>query len=201
MAEKITDVGAKIHLCGNSGSAMTNRLRKAAGVFDKWSIILCDTTVDLTKRIPCCKASVPSCLGWQSGSWTRTKKQESHLASLRARLHARMLGVSRGPMRIHRMGHRCMKQHKTFLVNTFRVQKHRMTGHTSHDSTTRIFLPKTLHCRDFSWWRQQQQNWEVNGDKWSGVHPARFACWRWEQDFELSCGRSMRDEAENADSF
>ena len=59
-------------------------------------------------------------------------------------------------------------------------------------------VAKLLHCRDLSWWRQQQQNWEVNGNKWGGVHPARFACKRWEQDFDLSYGRSTRDEGENA---
>ena len=47
-----------------------------------------------------------------------TKKQEAHLASWGARLHARMLGLKRGPeedigsfwMRIHRMGHQFMKK-------------------------------------------------------------------------------------------
>ena len=34
-AEKITYVGANIHLCSNSGSAMTNRLQKGTDVFEK----------------------------------------------------------------------------------------------------------------------------------------------------------------------
>ena len=85
-------------------------------------------------------------------------------------------------------GHQCMKQHNTSLVSTCRVQKHRMAGHfhTLLQTCSIVVL------------RQQQQNTEVNGNKWRGVHPARFACWRWEQDFELSYGRSTRDDGENA---
>ena len=61
---KITFVGAKIHLCGNSESAMTNRLPKATDVIKKWSSILCDKSLDLSKRILCFKASVLSSLAW-----------------------------------------------------------------------------------------------------------------------------------------
>ena len=32
-------------------------------------------------------------------------------------------------MRIHRMGHQCMKKHNTSPVSTFFVQKHRMASH------------------------------------------------------------------------
>ena len=39
-----------------------------------------------------CDSPTDSSLGWQSGSWTLTKKQESHLASW---LHARMLDTRR----------------------------------------------------------------------------------------------------------
>ena len=31
-------------------------------------------------------------------------------------------------------------------------------------------------------------------NKWGGVHPARFACWRWEQDFEDTYGIHTREE-------
>ena len=55
-------------------------------------------------------------------------------------------------------------------------------------------VAEVLHCRDLSWWRQKQQECETNGDKWKGVHPARFACWRWEQDFETSYGKNTRKE-------
>ena len=54
----------KITYVCNSGSAMTNRLQKATGVFEKWSSILRDTTLDLTKRILCFRAALYS-LGWQ----------------------------------------------------------------------------------------------------------------------------------------
>ena len=74
--------------------------------------------------------------------------------------------------------------------------KHRMAGHFARLDDSHI-VAKVLLWRDLSWWRQQQQNWEVNGGKGGGVHSARFACWRWEQDFEISYGRSTRDE-ENA---
>ena len=76
---------------------MTDGLQKATGVFEKWSSILVDKSLDLSKRILCFKASVLSSLGWKSGPWTLTKKQEVHLASWGARLHARMLGSRRGP--------------------------------------------------------------------------------------------------------
>ena len=126
------------------------------------------------KRILCFRASVLSSLGWQSGSWTLTRKQEPHLASWSARLHACMIGLRRGPeedigsfwMRIHGMGHQCMKKHDTSLVSTFRVQK---TQHGRSLRTRRLaHCGRSAHCRDLSW-RQQQQNWEVNGNKWSGV--------------------------------
>ena len=73
------------------GSTMQNRLQKATGVFEKWSNILCDTTLNLTRF--CFKASVLSSL---SSSWILTKQQLSHLSSWGARLHARMLGTRRG---------------------------------------------------------------------------------------------------------
>ena len=99
----------------------------------------------------------------------------------------------------NRTGHQCMKQHNTSPVSTFRIQKHRMACHFARLDNLHI-VAELLHCRDVSWCRQQQQNWEVNGNNWSDGHPARFACWRWEQDFELSYGRSTRDEGENANS-
>ena len=146
-AEKITHVGAKIRVCSNSGSAMTIRLQKATGVFEKWSSILCETTLDLSKRILCFRASVLSSLGWPG---PLPKKQESHLASWGARLRARMLGV-REPeedigsfwMRIHRMGHQCMKQHNTSPVSSSRVQKHRMAAHFARLDDSHI-VAKTL---------------------------------------------------------
>ena len=91
------------------------------------------------------------------------------------------------------MGHQCMKKYNTSPVNTFRIQKHRMAGHFAvlEESHT---VAKVLNCRDLSRWRQKQQDWEVNGNKWGGVHPAKFACWRWEQDFEDAYGNDTRKE-------
>ena len=72
-------------------------------VTDKWSSILCDTTLDLTKCILCFRASVLSSLGWRG----------RHVSFW---------------MRLHRMGHHCVKQHNTNPVSTFRLQKHRKNG-------------------------------------------------------------------------
>ena len=97
--EKSTHVGAKIRVCNNSGSAMTNRLRKATGVFEKCSSIFCDTTLDLSKRNLCFRASVLSSLGWQSGSWTFTKKAAVPFGLLGCsapRTHARSKKRTRG---------------------------------------------------------------------------------------------------------
>ena len=55
--------GQKQLLMSVRGSAMTNRLQKATGVFEKWSSVLRDTILDLIKRILCFKASVLSSLG------------------------------------------------------------------------------------------------------------------------------------------
>ena len=133
------------------------------------------------------------------------EKQVSHLAFWSARLHARMLGLMKGPeedvgsfwLRIHRMGHLCMKKYDASPVNRFRIQKHSMSGHFARLEESHV-VAKVLHCRDLSGWRQKQEDWEVNGDEWCGVHPARFACWRWEQDFEYSYGKCTRVENENA---
>ena len=94
-----TYAGANIHLCSNSGSAMTNRLQKATGVFEKWSSMLCDSTLGLSKRSLCFKASVLSSLGWQSGSWTLTRKTggtSGFLGCAAPRSHARAEKRTRG---------------------------------------------------------------------------------------------------------
>ena len=189
--EKITFVGAKLRLCGNSDSSMTNRLQKATGVFEKWSSILCDKSLDLLKRIPLFQGVgvLQSCMAKWIMDFDEKNRRHILLPGVRGST-PRMLGLKRGPeedigsfwMRIHRMGHQCMKQSTTSPVSTFRVQKHRMAGHFARLEESHI-VAKVLHCRDLSWWRQQQHDWEVNGKKWSGVRPARFACWRWEQDF------------------
>ena len=101
------------------------------------------------KRILCFRASVLSSLGWQKGSWTLTKKQ-CRLVSWGARLHARMLGVRRGPvedigsfwMRMHRMGHQNMKLHNTSPVSTFRGRNTEWLV-TSHVSANHTFLQIT----------------------------------------------------------
>ena len=47
-SEKITYGGPQRHPCSNSGPAMTKRRQKATGVFEKWSSILCNTSLDLS---------------------------------------------------------------------------------------------------------------------------------------------------------
>ena len=133
------------------------------------------------------------------------EKQESQLASWCARLHARMLGVRRGPEAD--IGSLWMRLH--FLTPVHETVQHVSCEHVPSIGTQNGWSLRTTRrhahrCPNAplsrsQLVRQQQQNWELNGDKWSGVHPARVACWRWEHDFELSCG-TMRDEAESATS-
>ena len=141
-------------------------------------------------------------LPWTSLRWENrpnTKKQGPHVASWSAQFHARMLGTRRGATedtgafwtRMRRMVHQCTKQHDAFLVSTFRTQEHKMAGNLARLDDTYI-VARTLLIRDLSWWRQHQQNGGVDGDKKSGVHRKRFACWKWERDLELSHGPSMR---------
>ena len=125
-----------------------------------------------------------------------------------ARLHARMLGLKRGPeedsgsfwMRIHRMGHQCMKKHNTSPVSTFRVQKSTERPVTSHASTNHTLWQKCYTVVTSAGGVNNNKTGRVNGNKWSGVHPARLACWRWEQGFEISYGKHTRGENDNANS-
>ena len=96
-SEKITYVGAQIHLCSNSGSAMTKRLQKAKGVFEKWSNILCDTTLDLTQTNPLLQ-SVSALQSRMAERLLDPLQKDRNLIWLpwRARLHARMLGARMG---------------------------------------------------------------------------------------------------------
>ena len=151
-SEKITSVGATIHLCTNSGSAMTNRLQKATGVCEKWSSTLCDTTLDLTKTNPL----LQSVNAVQSGMAERLldpcKKSGISSGFLVEHGSTRACSASGGVeedigsfwMRMHRMGHQCMKQHNTSLVNTVRTQKHRMAGHFARLDGTHLVEKKTL---------------------------------------------------------
>ena len=121
MVRKITCVGAKIHLCSNSRSAMTNRqhtLRHNPG-FDKTHPLLQVVNAlqpGMTERLldPCEDARI--LLGF--------------LERTAPRAHARHWTlVGSFWMWMHRVGHQCMKQRDTSLVTTFRTQKHRMAGH------------------------------------------------------------------------
>ena len=103
----------------------------------------------------------PEMAKWPLDPYKKTGVPFGLLGSSAPRAHARR--KNRGPeedigsfsMRILRTGHQCMKQHNTSSV--------------SDDSH---IVSKLFHCRDLSWWRQQQQNSEVNGSKWGSVHPA-----------------------------
>ena len=171
-SESITFVGAKIEMVSHSSASMVNRIQAASSVFEKWRSILCDTKLDLQKRVKCFKTSVLSSLQWQSGSWTLTKGQEAHLKSWGARLHANMLGVKRNESedmgqywrRMHKEGHKCMEMYSSSPCQAYKVQKHRMAGHFTRLPEDSV-VNQVLNCRDLSWWRGQQEWWSSNGDK------------------------------------
>ena len=101
----------------------------AMGAFERWSNILFDATLDLTKRVLCFKASVLSRAERQSdpheelhGAHGSTRACPSHLQ----RDHGGQVGSFW--MRVHRMGHQYMKQHDASPV-TSEHKKHRMAGH------------------------------------------------------------------------
>ena len=63
-----------------------------------------------------------------------------------------------------------------------------MAGHFARLDGSHI-VANVLHCRDLSWWRQQQQNGEVNRNKWVACTQHASLVGDGEQDFELSYGR------------
>ena len=106
-------------------------------------------------------------LAWDGRAAIASLRRSKNLIWLHG-THARVLGTVGVPRRtLVPSGCECReKVHHC-------VKKRRMAGHLA------LFAgAQTPHCRDLSWWRQQQQHWYVNGEKWSGVHPVRFACWR-----------------------
>ena len=125
---------------------MTNKLQKATGVFEKWSSILCDTTLDLTKRILCFRAALYS-LGWQCGSWTLAKKQESHVASWDALFHSHMLGVRRGPEEdigtYTHLLHANVSSHNTC---TFCLRTLRTSSCVSHTRMAQVSVKEVCAC-------------------------------------------------------
>ena len=192
LAEKIKYVGANMHFCSNSGSAMTG-----TGVLEIFKNTLRYKTelVETNSLLKSVCALLLVMAKWLLGVsfWPLGVLGSTHAFGVRRPEE----DIGSFWMRIHRMGHQCVKQHNTSPVSTFRVQKHRMARHFARLDDSHI-VANLLHCRDLSWWREQLQKWEVNGNGWGGVHPACFACWRCEQDLELSYGRSTRNEGANA---
>ena len=77
---------------------------------------------------------------------------------------------------MHRRGHLVLKKAGIDLVLQQRQALHRMAGHfvrSGPTATVRI----AMCTRALAWWRWNQSRWTC---KWSGLHPKRFNCYRWE---------------------
>ena len=60
-------------------------------------------------------------------------------------------------------------------------------------------MAQALRTRSLTWWRQAQDRHRRSGDKWGGVHAARFNAWRWEAQLEDYYGKAKAaDIAANA---
>ena len=168
--------------------------------------MLCDKSLGLSKRILCFKASVLSSMGWQSGSWTLTEKTggtSGFLGCAAPRPHARAKKRTRGRhwlfldediqngSSVHEKAQHISCEARSLFKNTERPV-------TSHVSMNRTPWQKCSTAVTSVGGVNNNKIGKVNGNKGRSVHSARFACWRWEQDFELSYGKHTRGENENA---
>ena len=78
--------------------------------------------------------------------------------------------------RLHREGHALMQRYDLNPVHQYRRMLHRFAGHTARAPESSV-AKQALLVRPMAWWREVQLLW---GGKWSGLHPRRFNCWRWE---------------------
>jgi hypothetical protein len=180
----LTFVGTVLELGGHSARALQYRLAQATKAFARWSPMLLCRWLPLPQRLRALKLAIGSSATWLSSTWHLTRAQENRFASWGARMASRVKGVRRHPdeelgqfwRRLHREGHSLMQRFDWHPVHQCRRMLHRFAGHTARAPELST-AKQVLLLRPMAWWRDEQSRWRC---KWSGLHPRRFNCWRWE---------------------
>ena len=81
------------------------------------------------------------------------------------------------------MGHEMAARLSLDLREKALEVKHRFASHLARLQPGSLPFA-VLSLRDLAWWRRQQKDFAKLKDKWHGLHPQRFNCWRWETVFE-----------------
>ena len=184
----LTFVGCELEPSGHSGAALAHRIVKANGVFSAWRPILLNPNILLHARAAAFGISVVSSLLWQAGNWTWTESELSRLGSWGARKLFALSCKKRNPnhsigehwKQLHRVGHEMAARLSLDLREKALEVKHRFAGHLARLQPGSLpFAVLSLRDR-----RRQQKDFAKLKDKWHGLHPQRFNCWRWETVFE-----------------
>ena len=194
----ITYVGTVLELGGHDAAALQYRLGQAMKRFSAWTPMLLSKWLPIEERMKAFKIAIGTSVTWLAATWKLTAAQEKRLRSWAARLVARIKGVTRNHdeemgqfwRRLHREGHKLLVEFDADPVVTYRLLVHRLGGHLARMPDESV--PKqALMTRPLAWWRAEQAKWD---DKYSGLHPKRFNCWRWEAHFEDWYGAAVVTE-------
>ena len=83
---------------------------------------------------------------------------------------------------LHRVGHELAARLSMDMRDKVFEVKHRFSGHLARLQQCSLLL-QVLSLRDRAWWPKQHKERAKLNEKWHGVHPQRFHCWRWESVF------------------
>ena len=182
--QRITFVGTILELSGGDGAAVLHRLAQASKSLHGWAPILFNRWLNFSSRIKAFRGSACASALWLSSTWHLSKVLVRRLRAWSARAVARIAGTRRRPeepfadywRRIHRRGHIILQRFSLDLYASQQLAVHRMAGHFARMPSES--LPHIALCtRALAWWRFNQSRWTC---KFSGLHPQRFNCFRWE---------------------
>ena len=190
-------VGIEISLQGTSAPAIAHRMGAAAATRRRWKCILNSPWIHKKAKMEILRKAVWPSLLWGAGSWNPTKLWQQKLESWGARTLASTCGTRKGPddtsttwwRRMHRTGHELMQQNDLSVESHRRDALHRWAGHVARLPADHR-MAQAMRTRSLPWWRHAQEQHRRSGDKWGGVHAARFTAWRWESQLEGTYGKA-----------
>jgi hypothetical protein len=200
-AKTLTYVGVELCLQGVSANAITHRMAQAQNTYGRWRSLLLCPWVSPARRCLLLTRSVWSSLLWGAACWHPTMAIRRKLSSWGARMMATVAGTRRAPTeviecwwrRLHRSGHLLLKRLGADPEVARRQILHRWAGHVAR-MPLHTQPAQALRTRSLQWWRHAQHN--HTDKKWTGAHPRRFGCWRWESQISEVHGEGYSSTAE-----
>ena len=179
----LTFIGHVFDFTGNCCAAIHYRTAQARKAYHRWKPLLLSKWLSVKRRVALGSRAVFASLLWLAETWIVIKVQCSKMESWGARLLAQIARVRRGltedigPFwrRMHRTGHKWMRDLSCGISVRRRTQFHRFAGHIARAFDSRVRQVMCTRC--LAWWRYHQTR---NKSERYGLHPKPFYPRRWE---------------------